>query len=153
VVPRFFHRISGKQYNPISRNRFSPWIGLGTNNVNLDEERGIPFIQRTFETFGRSRASSLESIQGDRGFNNPNIQLSIVFKPKVKNNNYEFIVAIEPKELLPNNGEEEPRQKVLKKYKVKRNLYEFMELFNYLESKNPRDRFLREFDYNRMFGS
>ena len=64
------------------------------------------------------------------------------FKNKVKNNNYEFIVTIEPEE----------ESKILKQYKVKRYLYEFQELFNYLESKNPQDTYLRELDYNKMFG-
>lgn len=40
----------------------------------------------------------------------------------------------------------------LHKFKVKRNVYEFMELFNYLENKNPSDRYLQDFDYNKMFG-
>jgi tRNA A37 N6-isopentenylltransferase MiaA len=36
---------------------------------------------------------------------------------------------------------------------VKRYLYEFQELFNYLESKNPQDTYLRELDYNKMFNT
>ena len=51
-----------------------------------------------------------------RGFNNPNIQITVKFKNKVKNNNYEFIVTITPE------GE---KSKTIKQYKVKRNLYEF----------------------------
>ena len=31
-----------------------------------------------------------------RGFNNPNISVSVKFKNKIRNNNYEFIVTIEP---------------------------------------------------------
>ena len=41
--------------------------------------------------------------------------------------------------------------KYLKHYKVKRNLYEFQELFNYLDGKNPNDANLSKFDYNQMF--
>lgn len=34
---------------------------------------------------------------------------------------------------------------------MKRNLYEFQELFNYFDGKNPGDANLRQFDYNSMF--
>ena len=84
-----------------------------------------------------------EGPSSPRGFNNPNIKFSVKFKNKVKNNNYEFIVTIEP----------EGGEKIIKQYKVKRYLYEFQELFNYLEGKNPQDTYLRELDYNKMFNS
>mmetsp|Transcript_4469 Transcript_4469/g.6655 ORF Transcript_4469/g.6655 Transcript_4469/m.6655 type:complete len:295 (+) Transcript_4469:362-1246(+) len=104
----------------------------------VDEERGIPFISRAFK--GKPKPAPQDNERGE--FNNPNIRLTAQFKDKVKNNNYEFIMRV-----LPDSGE-----RILKQYKVKRNLYEFQELFNYLENKNPQDSFLREFDYNKMFG-
>jgi len=72
-----------------------------------------------------------------RGFNNPNIKFSIKFKNKVKNNNFEFIVTVEPAQLIDNQEEmkesersysaEQQREKssYIKQYKVKRYLYEF----------------------------
>jgi len=42
--------------------------------------------------------------ENGRGFNNPNITVSVKFKNKIRNNNYEFIVTIEPERLI----EEEP---------------------------------------------
>ena len=77
-------------------------------------------------------------------FNNPNITFSVKFKNKVKNNNFEFIMTIQP---------ESNKKGFYKQFKVKRNLYEFQELFNHLESVNPQDRILRQIDYNQMFGS
>lgn len=92
----------------------------------------------------------------DRGFNNPNIMFSVQFKNKIKNNNYEFIVTIQ------SESHESPGKKTVssifkknesffKQYKVKRNLYEFQELFTYLENKTPTDELLRNCDYNQMF--
>ena len=94
-----------------------------------------------------------------RGFNNPNISVSVKFKNKIRNNNYEFIVTIEPERLFEeeelsfDSSPSSPiRQgELYKQYKVKRNLYEFQELFNYLETKNPHDTQIRQFDYNQMF--
>ena len=50
---------------------------------------------------GGRRSSNSDPGPGDdgddgRGFNNPNIDISVKFKNKIKNNNYEFIVTIEP---------------------------------------------------------
>jgi hypothetical protein len=85
-----------------------------------------------------------------RGFNNPNISVSVKFKNKIRNNNYEFIVTIEPERLIeeevtsPSSPSTPIRQgEFYKQYKVKRNLYEFQELFNYLETKNPHDTQIR----------
>ena len=70
----------------------------------------------------------------NRGFNNPNISVSVKFKNKIRNNNYEFIVTIEPERLIddvassPSNPSTPIRQNendIYKQYKVKRNLYEF----------------------------
>ena len=93
---------------------------------------------------GNRRSSNSDPSPNDdgddeaRGFNNPNIEISVKFKNKIRNNNYEFIVTIEPEK----NDDATPRPKkknseLCKQYKVKRNLYEFQELFNYLETKNP----------------
>jgi hypothetical protein len=74
----------------------------------------------------------------------------VQFKNKIKSNVYEFIITIEPESdsdsLKSNSG-------FFKQYKVKRSLAEFQELFDYLESKNPSDLILREYDYNQMFNS
>lgn len=59
----------------------------------VDEERDIPF----FPANRRPRRNSDGPDDfSPREFNNPNIQFSVKFKNKVKNNNYEFIVTIEP---------------------------------------------------------
>ena len=66
----------------------------------------MPFLSR----FSRSGASSKRDPNNEdhaaddddispRGFNNPNLQFSVRFKDKVKNNNFEFIVTIEPEDL------------------------------------------------------
>ena len=115
------------------RNYSAP--GIAGIEFQIDEERGLPFIRR------RPNDDPDEGPSSPRGFNNPNIKFSVKFKNKVKNNNYEFIVTVEP----------EGGEKILKQYKVKRVLYEFQDLFNYLESENPQDTYLRELDYNKMF--
>ena len=87
----------------------------------------------------------------------------------MRNNNFEFIVTVGPEEITgpddPESGEggnkaalsesldsiPEKNTSIIKQYKVKRNLYEFQELFNYFDGKNPDDPNLRQFDYNRMF--
>ena len=125
----------------------------------LDEERGLPFIRRP-------GPDGNEGDGGDaspRGFQNPNIQFSVQFKNKIKHNNYEFIVTIEPENesnAFSQRGSQvaslvSPLAKhengFFKQYKVKRTLFEFQELFNHLEGKNPHDELLRQFDYNSMF--
>ena len=87
----------------------------------------------------------------------------------MRNNNFEFIVTVEPEDASRKDDEPGPdggsttalsesldsipekNTSVIKQYKVKRNLYEFQELFNYFDAKNPGDENLRQFDYNRMF--
>lgn len=106
---------------------------------------------------GRNRRSSSHDDDGrssPRGFNNPHLSFTVKFKNKVVNNNYEFIVTIQSDEADEEVKEIPGRKKssdFFKQYKVKRNLYEFQELFNYLEQRNPSDLRLREFDYNQMF--
>lgn len=55
----------------------------------------MPFIKKN-----KNRKNRKEDSDGDdddqRGFNNPNLKFTALFKNKVKNNNYEFIVTIEP---------------------------------------------------------
>ena len=63
---------------------------IGGIEFQIDEERGLPFISRNKKPDDGDGPSS------PRGFNNPNISFSIKFKNKVKNNNFEFIVTIEP---------------------------------------------------------
>ena len=64
----------------------------------VDEERGIPFMPR-----GNSGPNDEPDNDNDdengRGFNNPNISVSVKFKNKIRNNNYEFIVTIEPERI------------------------------------------------------
>jgi hypothetical protein len=53
-----------------------------------------------------------------REFQNPNIRISVQFKNKIKNNNYEFIVTVTPEDPSAKSDQ-------FKQYKVKRNIYEF----------------------------
>lgn len=62
-------------------------------DFQIDEERGLPFMQT-----GRRPNDGDDEPSSPRGFNNPNISFSIKFKNKVKNNNFEFIVTIEPEQ-------------------------------------------------------
>ena len=117
----------------------------------MDETRGTPFIGGS----GEERKQH-EGLGGDppRGFNNPNLKVSVKFKNKVKSNLFEFIVTIEP-ETQDNDDEEAKADRggddESSQYKVKRYLYEFEELFNHLEGQNPKDENLRKFDYNQTF--
>ena len=61
-------------------------------DFQIDEERGLPFMNRN----RRPNNDGDDGPSSPRGFNNPNISFSIKFKNKVKNNNFEFIVTIEP---------------------------------------------------------
>jgi len=123
-----------QQYNmrfQTAKGRLAP-NSMGIEGIEIEQGRGLPFISRRF---GRNRDPDPDQ-NSPRGFNNPNIKFTIKFKDKVKNNNYEFIVTIE-RDLA--EDEEEVKTNVIKQYKVKRNLYEFQEIFNFLETKNPRD--------------
>ena len=154
------------------RNRSGRPRGASIQNsgfeLQVDQERQAPFLSNLLG--GRSGGDRREENDSDspRGFNNPNITFSIKFKNIVKNNNYEFIVTIAPEDSdspnladleMGNDLDSESQSSLavkqtteyLKQYKVKRNLYEFQELFNFLEGKNPNDPNLRQFDYNQMF--
>lgn len=125
----------------------------------------VPFLSR-FSRGGRRNNQGPnngddDSDESPRGFNNPNLQLSVRFKNKVRNNNFEFIVTVEPEDAAQGDGDARPdggsasalsesldsipekNTTTIKQYKVKRNLYEFQELFNYFDGKNPGDENLR----------
>lgn len=90
-----------------------------------------------------------ESMPDDpRGFNNPNLKLTIKFKNKVKNSIFEFFVHIEP-EHNSFDGEESKEEPT--EFKVKRSLYEFQDLYNHLKASSPDDAKLEALDFNRMF--
>ena len=68
------------------------WINAGQSiEFKVDQEKGLPFIGRPFKSKKKP-----DPDDSQRMFNNPNIKLTVKFKPKVKDNNYEFIVRIQP---------------------------------------------------------
>ena len=72
--------------------------GMGIE-FQVDETRSAPFMGGS----GEERKMG-ESFEAPRGFNNPNLQVTIKFKNKVKSNLFEFIVTIEPENLRKNSG-------------------------------------------------
>ena len=106
----------------------------------------MPFLSRFSRSSSRKNNGNQDPADdaddfSPRAFNNPNLQFSVRFKNKVKNNNFEFIVTVEPEdpsEDLEKSSEggnaalsesldsiPEKNTAVIKQYKVKRNLYEF----------------------------
>jgi hypothetical protein len=62
-------------------------------DFQIDEEKGLPFMRGNKKP---NNGDDDDDSSSPRGFNNPNIKFSIKFKNKVKNNNFEFIVTVEP---------------------------------------------------------
>lgn len=124
--------------------------GMGFE-LSIDETRSAAFIGGSGEE--RKQSDDTGFSREPRGFNNPNLQVTVKFKNKVKSNLFEFIVTIEPENGRKDSydeemGDRQTRDGDSSQHKVKRYLYEFEELFNHLENQNPKDDNLRQFDYN-----
>lgn len=96
----------------------------------------------------RNQPDEENQLSDPRGFNNPNLKITIKFKNKVKNSIFEFFVNIEPEH---NSFDVEESKEEPVEFKVKRSLYEFQDLFNHLKASSPDDAKLEALDFNRMF--
>ena len=108
-----FQMYSQRQEN-VKRHWISAQNGPGIE-FQVDQERGQPFVSKPDGGGGDD--------EDPRGFNNPNIVLQVKFKNKIKNNQYEFMVTIQPENSL--SSEEAKASGFFKQYKVKRSLQEF----------------------------
>ena len=70
--------------------RYSFSLGGPDIEFQIDEERGLPFIGGGRRPDGDGGNDDNNDSSPRMAFNNPNIEISVQFKNKIKNNNYEL---------------------------------------------------------------